>query len=147
MAHQEMPQVSLEHPAPHRYRVGLTALFFGLSAAAFAWNVQLLVSTALVGHACYPGDTPRVAPLWSGLWWWLLAIGVAGIVLAIAGGLMSWRNWRRTRNEKSGSAHRLLTVGEGRTRFLAMFGILASCLFMIGLLFSTAAVLVVPLCR
>lgn len=146
-ATHDLPQVSIEHPSPHRNRVGLTALFFGLCAAAFAWDAQLLVSSALVGHACYPGDMLLRLPLWSGLWWWLLGIGLGGIALAIAGGLMSWRNWHRTKEEKEGSADDLLAVGEGRTRFLAMFGILCSFLFGVGLIFATAAVLVVPLCR
>lgn len=147
MAAERLPQVSIEHPAPHRNRVGLAALFFGLGAAPFAWNMQLLFGAALSGQACYPHDVPLALPSWGGLSWWLLAIDVAGIVLAIAGGLVSWRSWRLTRDEGSGSAHHLLDVGEGRTRFLAMFGILASCLFTVGLVFATAALIWVPLCR
>jgi hypothetical protein len=147
MAAEDLSQVSIKHPAPHRHRVGLAALFFGLGAAPFAWNAQLLFSVALSAHACYPRDVPMALPIWSGLWWILLAIGLAGIVLAIAGGLVSWRSWRLTFDETSGSVHHLLDVGEGRTRFLAMFGILTSFLFALGLLFATAAVFVVPLCR
>jgi hypothetical protein len=86
-------------------------------------------------------------PIWSSLWRILLAIGLVGIVLAIAGGLVSWRNWRVTFEEAAGSAHHLLNSGEGRTRFLAMFGILTSFLFALGVLFATAAVFLVPLCR
>jgi len=67
--------------------------------------------------------------------------------LAILGGLVSFRNWRLTFDEAPGSAHHLLDNGEGRTRFLAMFGILTSVLFALGLVFATAAVFLVPLCR
>ena len=147
MATEDLPQISIKHPAPHRYCVGLTALFFGLVAAPVAWNAQLLFSVALSAHACYPRDVPLTLPIWSNLWGILLAIGVAGIVLAILGGLVSFRNWRLTFDEAPGSAHHLLDVGEGRTRFIAMFGILASVLFALGLLFATAAVFLVPICR
>jgi hypothetical protein len=147
MATEDLPQISIKHSAPHRYRVGLTALFFGLVAAPVAWNAQLLFSVALSAHACYPRDVPLTLPIWSSLWRILLAIGLVGIVLAIAGGLVSWRNWRVTFEEAAGSAHHLLNSGEGRTRFLAMFGILTSFLFALGVLFATAAVFLVPLCR
>jgi hypothetical protein len=147
MAQHDLPPSSARHPSPQRHRVGLAALFFGLAAAPLGWNVQLLLSTALSGHACYPRDVPLAVPAWSGTWGVLLAIGVAGLALAAAGGLVSWRNWRRTRGESAGAAERLFEVGEGRTRFLAMFGLLASFLFAIGIVFATAGVLLVPLCR
>jgi len=147
MAAEELPQVSIKHPAPQRHRVSLAALFFGLAAAPVAWNAQLLFGVALSAHACYPRDVPLALPIWSGLWSILVAIDVAAILLAIAGGLVSFRSWRLTSEEAAGSAHHLLDRGEGRTRFLAMFGILTSVLFALGLLFATAAVFLVPLCR
>jgi hypothetical protein len=147
MTTEQMPQLSLNHPAQHRDRVGLTALFFGLCAAPFAWNAQLLVSSALDAHACYPQREPLLVPIWSGLFWILMIVGIVCFVLAIIGGLVSWRNWRLTRGEASGSAHHLLDTGRGRTRFLSMFGILTSCIFVLGVAFATAAVFVEPLCR
>jgi len=147
MAAEEISQVSIKHPAPHRHRVGLAALFFGLAAAPAAWNAQLLFSVGLSAHACYPRDEPLALPIWSNLWAILLAIGLVGIAVSIVGGLVSFRNWRLTFDEAPGSAHQLLDRGEGRTRFIAMFGILTSFLFALGLLFATAAVFLVPLCR
>ncbi len=147
MAPEDISQVVIKHPAPHRHRVGLTALFFGLAAAPAAWNVQLLFSVGLAAHACYPRDVPLELPIWRNLWGILLAIGVAGVALAIVGGLVSFRNWRLTFDEAPGSVHHLLDNGEGRTRFIAMFGILTSVLFVLGLVFATAAVFLVPLCR
>lgn len=146
MAAEPNPWISIKHPAPHRHRVSLTALFFGLAAAPVAWNAQLLLSVALTAHACYPRDVPLGLPIWSALWGILLAISALGVALAIAGALVSWRNWRLTFEEVAGSVHQLLDAAEGRTRFLAMFGILTSLLFALGLLFATAGVLVVPLC-
>jgi hypothetical protein len=142
MTTQALPPINVSHPAPHRGRVGLAALLFGIAAAPAAWNAQLLFSVALSGHACYPRNKLLAAPLWSGLWSILLAISV----LAIVGGLVAWRSWRRTRKERPGSAHHLLESGDGRTRFMAMCGILTSVLFLVALVFGTAALFLVPLC-
>lgn len=146
MATQALPPVNIRHPAPQRNRVRLAGLLFGIAAAPVAWNLQLISSVALSGHACYPRTRLLAAPIWSGVWSILLAISVIGIVTALAGGLVAWRSWRQTSGESPGSAHDLLDRGEGRTRFMAMSGMLTSALFLIALLFGTAALFVVPLC-
>ncbi len=146
MAAHALPPHNVEHPAPLRDRVGIGALWFGLTAAPFAWSVQQLASTAFVGRDCFPHAFPLTAPLRQGLWPILLAISLAGIVLAIAGGVVSWRNWRQTRHERPDSAHHLLDTGEGRTRFMGMSGMMTSALFLIALVFGTAALFMVPLC-
>ncbi len=146
MTTQALPPMKVEHPAPHRARVGLAALLFGIAAAPAAWDAQLLLSVALSGHACYPRERLLPAPLWSGLWSILLAISVAGIAISLAGGVIAWRSWRSTRQERPGSAHHLLESGDGRTRFMAMCGLLTSAAFLLALIFGTAALFVVPLC-
>jgi hypothetical protein len=146
MSEHILPPINISHPAPQRDRVKLAALLFGIAAAPAAWNAQLLCSVALSGHACYPQDHLLAIPLWGNLWWLLLAISVIGIVLALCGGAMAWKSWRRTYDESPGSAHHLLDRGEGRTRFMAMSGILTSVLFLIALVFGTGALFLVPLC-
>ena len=146
MSTQALPPIKVSHPAPHRGRVGLAPLLFGIAAAPAAWNAQLLISVALSGHACYPRDRLLAAPLWSGLWSILFTISVAGIVIAIVGGLVAWRSWQHTREERPGSAHQLIASGDGRTRFMAMCGMLASAVFLIALVFGTAALFLVPPC-
>lgn len=134
------------HPAPHRHKVSLFALFFGIVAAPAAWNAQILFSTALSGHACYPRDALLAAPVWSSLWRILLAISLIAIVISVASGATALRSWLRTRDELAGSGHHLVDTGEGRTRFLAMFGMLTSLLFLIATLFATSVIFLVPLC-
>src|SRR5665213_997798 len=146
MTEQTLPPLDIGHPAPQRKHVGLAALLFGIAAAPAAWNAQLLLSVALSGHACYPRDALLSVPLWSGLWSILLAISLVGIMVAVAGVLVAWRSWRHTFDEREGSAHQLLDLGEGRTRFMAMCGILSSALFLVALVFATAALYLVPLC-
>ncbi len=146
MAAHTLTPHDIQHPAPHRHRVGIGALWFGLTAAPLAWSIQQLASTALVGRDCYPHESPLAYPLWHGVWTVLLGISVASIALAIAGGAVSWRSWRHTRHEQPDSAHHLLDRGEGRTRFMGMSGMIASALFLLGLVFGTAALFMVPLC-
>jgi len=138
--------VPISHPAPQRDRVGLAALLFGLVAAPLAWDAQLILSASLSGSGCYPHASPLAAPSWAGLPPVLLAISLIAASIAIVGGAVSWRSWRRTSQERAGSAHHLLDLGEGRTRFLAMCGLLTSALFLIAVAFGATVLCLVPLC-
>jgi len=115
-------------------------------AAPLAWSCQILTSSSLSGYVCYPHAEPLGAPLWSG--WHPVLVAVAGVCVAVAilGGVISTRNWRRTFQELPGSAHHLLDIGEGRTRFMAMCGMLISALFVYAILFAIAALWLVPPC-
>lgn len=136
------------HPSPHRERVGLVALFFGLLVPVVAWGLQELLSYGLASHACFPSDTPLGEALngWGGLKTFLIIIDVAAILLAIAAIAVSFRNWRVTREEASGSSGEVVEAGEGRTRFLSLWGILVGGGFLLGMIFNTIAFAVVPLC-
>lgn len=134
------------HPAPHRDRVSLAALFFGILGAPAAWNLQELISASITGHICYPGAEPIAIPLWHGMWTVLLIIDIVGILIAFAALLVSIRNWHRVHEEMAGSGHVLVDIGEGRTRFMSMVGILTSSLFLLGLIFASASIFVFPLC-
>jgi len=126
-----MPEAStpVGHPAPHRHRVALAALLFGLIAAPLAWQVQVLASSAISVHD-----------------WRTALFTIAGVCIAtaLAGGAVAFVSWRRTFAEFPGSAHHLLDRGQGRARFMAMCGILVSLLFLYALLFGLTVVFLVP---
>ena len=136
------------HPAPHRHRVPAAALVFGLVAAPTAWTGQLLVNATLAGYACYPFGEPRAAltPGWSWLWPMLLAVDVVTLLVCIAGGIVALWCWRSTREERPGPSHHLIEAGEGRTRFLSMWGLLFSVGFACATVFDMVTLFVVPLC-
>jgi hypothetical protein len=134
------------HPAPHRSRVRLLALLFGLAAAPLAWNLQVLISSALSGFVCYPHAAPLAAPLFPGSRPIIFAVDLAGILIALIAGFVSWQSWRATSAERPGSFHHLLELGEGRTRFMASAGMLTSLLFLIALSFGLAVSFLVPSC-
>jgi hypothetical protein len=136
------------HPAPHRGRVGALALAFATMAAPLAWSVHLLMSYAIASHACFPGDMQRLAPPADSVWLWslLVAIDLITIAIAFAAALVAYRIWRSTRHESPGPAGTLIEVGEGRTRFLSIWGMLISAGFLVAIVFDLIGVWVLPSC-
>ena len=134
------------HPAPHRHKVSLFALGFGLAAAPIAWAAQTIFGYVLSSQACFPGDTPRGAPRFTAAVPIATEINVIAILVAAVAAAIAYRSWRATRDESDGHVNRLVEIGEGRTRFLAACGILTSLGFLIAMMFSSLAILMVPLC-
>lgn len=134
------------HPAPHRDRVSLWILWFGIFGAPAMWSVQELVAYSLTAHACYPQDAPRTIPSLQGVWGVALLVTVLAILGALAAGYAALHSWRRVRAEVEGGEHHLLEVGEGRTRFMALSGILLSVAFLYAIVMHGIGLLVVPMC-
>ena len=78
--------------------------------------------------------------------WNLQLLFNAAIAICVLAGIVATRNWRLTREEKPGSAHHLIEAGDGRTRFMAMVGLLCSGLFGLAVLLSAGMISVVPVC-
>lgn len=137
-----------EHPGPHRERVGLTALFYGLFVAPIAWAGNLMTTYALATHACYPGSEPLEHAIagFEFVWPLNLALFVATLLLCASGFAVSFRNWRLTGSEAEGHAHRLMEAGEGRTRYLGIIGMSFSVLFFSATLAGIIIMGIVPLC-
>ena len=134
------------HPAPHRARVGHWTTWFAILGAPLAWTLQLLVNASLAGYACYPHDVPLATPLWPHLVGIAAGVEAVAIGICIAAGIASWLNWRRSRGEKLGDAHHVVQSGDGRTRFMAMVGMLTSALFLIATAFAALNLTTVPAC-
>jgi hypothetical protein len=148
MASNHTTPTSVTHPAPRREHAGFASLLFGLFGAPIAWSVHEMVSYGMASHACYPGAAPRTTALPQGHWIWaaLLAVNLIAIGVAAAAAVTSYRSWAATRRESAGNAPHLLEVGEGRTRFLALWGVLTSAGFVLAIALDIIALLVVPLC-
>ena len=76
----------------------------------------------------------------------LIAFDDGTIALALICALLAYRNWRLSCDEFDGSAGELVELGEGRTRFLALWGLLVSILICVAAAFDLSFLLVVPLC-
>jgi hypothetical protein len=133
------------HPAPHEYRVGFWPLMFGTCAAPIAWLGQVMLGYGTTAYGCYPGDHPQnhASAYLPGT---LIAFDVVALAICVGGGAVSWWAWRRTRNEKEGGHRRALHTGEGRTRFMALWGIMSSLWFFGAIVFNVIASITVPPC-
>lgn len=145
MASNPLPAVT--HPAPERRKASLRALIFGLAAAPLAWSAQTIVGYSVASRACFPADTPRSTPAFAYVWSEVLTVNVIALIVGLLGTLVAFRSWSATRQEHGGRPTYLMDVGEGRTRFLAMCGILVGAGFVVAILFTTLTVVLASACR
>ena len=134
------------HPAPHRHRVEFWILLFGAAAAPLIWMGHLWLSYGLSSRTCFPGDLANAGVSGAGLRDALLVFDAGAIIVSLIGLAVSYRTWRATRAEARGRAEQAIEVGEGRTRFLAIWGMISSSMFLIAVLFAAIASIMVPLC-
>ncbi|MGI9169685.1 MAG: hypothetical protein ACR2FH_05830 [Caulobacteraceae bacterium] len=128
------------HPSPRRTRVDLRLLLAGLAAGPFAWIVQLVIGYGVASYACDPRGTPALVsppPGWAGEGAWLVALNLACLILAGAGAALSWRNWRRARRSRGADVESRVSIGEGRTAFIAACGALAGLGYCLAIAFDT----------
>ena len=127
------------HPAPARGTVRTGALWFGLFGGPLAWSVQTLVNLPVASHGCFPRLQPLAYPVTSvrGI---AFAVSLFALVVNIAAAFVAFRAWARTRGEHHGAAGKgsrhspetaALETGEGRTRFMALAGVLTSITFLL----------------
>ena len=135
--------------------MALSALWFGFVGAPTAWSVQTLVNLSLTSHSCYPRLTPLSSSTTGGLRGIAFAVSLVALAVCISATFVSWRTWWRTRGEHQqgtgrGQQHQptsaLLETGEGRTRFMALAGVLASAMFLAVTAANTAAIFIVSPC-
>ena len=81
-------------------------------------------------------------------WGWslLVAIDLITMVIAVLGAITAYRNWRLSHDEASRSFGGLVEIGEGRTSFLSLWGILTSAGFFVAVAFDFIGLWIVPLC-
>lgn len=143
------------HPAPARGDVPLSWLWFGFAGAPAAWSVQTLVNLPLAAHSCYPRLTPLTTPTTGSLRGIAFVVSLVALAMCAAATVVAWRSWWRTREEHQqrtgrGQQHEpssaLLETGEGRTRFMALAGVLTSVTFLVVSAVNTAAIFLVTPC-
>jgi hypothetical protein len=135
------------HPAPQRRHVAGSLLLLGLLAAPAAWLAQTVLNYMIASRACYPHDAPLSAASVGALYPMLVVTTLAALLIGIAGLIASRRAWLAMQEERrDSSGHHAREVAEGRTRFLALSGMMASSLFIAAVLFDAVSLWVVPPC-
>ena len=104
---------------------GSAALWFGVLAGPAAWSVQTLIGGELPEFGCAPGAGPQE----------VYGVGIEAIIRAatgvlaaitVAGGVVSYVCWRRTRAEAS-SRH-------DRAAWMALAGVMTNVVFFVVIL-------------
>ena len=136
------------HPAPHRQKVSPGALAFGLVGGPLAWFVQVCANYPMASWPCFPGEHRNLLPQPGSVWTLHAMIGasVAAFVIAVAAFVVAQRAFIRVRHESHGDHTHLLNVGSGRTRFLALWGMIFSAAFAVGIAMTVVAYIVLPRC-
>ncbi len=121
---------------------------FGIIAGPAAWLMQVCAGEALASEPCFPDGYRHVMPPAGFNWTWpaLIALMVFCAVMALVAFLVSWRIYLATREEVAGEAGGLMDEAAGRTRFMALWGMLYGGGFCLITLFTLAAYANLPRC-
>jgi hypothetical protein len=119
-------------------------LIAAASLAPLFWMGQVLLSYWVTAQGCYPGDAPEPGMAVSGIQAAVWSFDAVALVAALAGGIMSLMVWRRI--GRAGAHPAVVAMGEGRTRFLAIWGLYSSLWFFFAILFNAIATVTVPPC-
>jgi hypothetical protein len=130
-----------------RAAVSRWALAIGLLAAPFAWSLDELGSYILAANECQLKGSGDANMLVHGSSPAYLVLTAATWLIALAGVWVALGNWRKTRDEHPGGGHHLVALGEGRTRFVAMAGLMTSVTFALAFIFLTLQMFAAPLCE
>jgi hypothetical protein len=129
--------------------VGLGALWFGLLAAPLAWSAQLMADYALIAHSCFPATGQRDTLLYPSVATIVLVVSALAIVTGIAGIVVAARSYGRVGGQHESDRQQFhdAPIAVGRARFMALTGILASSLFLGGIVLHTVGILMLVPCK
>ena len=137
------PLTPVSHPSPLRDRVSPWLLSAALFAAPTAWFVQLNVSVLLGMRRCSGLGEDAASPVVTSV---LIAVGLAALLIVLLALWAAAQSWKLSRSEAGGGRHGALTSGHGRTRFLALAGLIGNSMFLIAIGFSLIIPLLVVSC-
>jgi hypothetical protein len=139
---------SAEHRILYHGRVNMRRTLLGLFGAPAAWVAQMSLTQPIAAYACYPHQVPLSAPLWVDLPAILAIISLVCLAAGLFSGYVAWNSWRRTRHQlaRDGNGEHVIEADEGQTRFLAMLAMMSSFMFIVAIVFTGCAVLLVSPC-
>jgi hypothetical protein len=122
-------------------------IWAGLIGPPLAWIIQMMSSEGMASHACYPHDAPLAAPLFAHLSAMVIVVDILSLLMGLGCSWITLGEWRNTaKSPGSDGAH---SIEGGRTRrgFLVMLSALSCFIFVISILFTSFAVLLVEPCK
>lgn len=133
---------------PQRGARGGWALLFAFVGGPLAWFAQENIDYGLYAHNCYPGPERFIdLPDASG---WVHVVGPLALAICVGVALLAtwtaWRIYARTRAADDPTLVGAEGEGNGRTRFIAFWGLLTSSGFGVVTLLNLIAIVAVPPC-
>ena len=132
------------HPAPQRDEARPHQVLFTLLGAPAGWTAQLLFGFASTSYLC-TGQAGIAVPLW--LKPAVIGLNVAALAIAAAALIVALALVRRTTHEHRQRSGGILDAGEGRTRFLAVWGVFTSIVFFVATLANSFSLFLVSSCK
>ena len=114
---------------------------YALLGAPLAWIVQICTCEALAAQACYPAQDPLAHAELHALSAYIGAVSLVCLAVALGGLTAAWRGWHALRRGDGTDPDR--RAG----RFLFRVAILSSPMFVLGLLVTAMAALIVSPCK
>jgi len=130
-----IPALDPVGPGPEARKSAFLWLLFSCSAAPLLWLGQMMLGYGVTAYVCYPGDHPVSLVSAGWLFQILLLLDAIALVACAMGAFVSWQAWQDLR------------PGEGRNRFLALWGMMSSLWFFAAIAFNVLASIMVPVCR
>lgn len=118
-------------------------LWYGVTAATFAWALQGLICWIISEAACRQSHVATLEGMSvAGLQALTVGISVVALAVAISGLAVSWRTWR------SLATREFVNVQAwGRGEFMAFAGVFVSTMFSIAIIWGGLAPLLTGLCE
>ena len=133
------------HPARHADKLSSAMAAFMLLTPPLAWLVQLCIGAAATSWSCFPRDIRLMAPM-PGYRLTALLVLLGCALLSAISTIVSLRKLAEVKDEEHGSHRRLADRGMGRTRFIALWGVILGVSFTVATLLHLAAFVLVPPC-
>jgi hypothetical protein len=124
----------------HHARPGGWALSAGLLLAPVAWLAQTNLAQMISAWGCFPHERPVSRPAMPWLEHGLLILALVALLMGLIGGIVSWRNWKRT-GVLASEVKDKATIDRhvARDLFIARAGALGSALFIFALISTDLA--------
>jgi hypothetical protein len=118
---------------------------FALWAGPLAWFIQFCAGYWLASWPCFPHDHRLAVPVAKASWSMdaMVALLILGVLIALAGALLSWRTFAATRAETRADAARTWI---GRACFFALWGLVWNLGFAATTLATAVGFIALPRC-